>query len=390
MYYAKDLVHELKQARQIVVFGAGIMALGVVSCLMEPPYCLNLKCCLVSDKKGNPDLVAGVPVLDFQEAEGKIEKDVLVVIAAVDKNLASMEKSLHDQGYIRLISLTYEGDLWSLIRGNLYQEWRKKEGKPYLTLEEELGKRVESAWEKEGEMKREAFSKQGKVVHVYRACCHVDRRLKEDLSRYSWEIPIQAGAGLTGERICEICDDTGEHISYKNRQYCELTALYWIWKNDRSDYVGLSHYRRHFEVNEKDLETLADSDIDVVLTIPIFDVPSVERVYQRDHVEADWQVMMEGMKTLCPEYLKAARELSKGRFYYAYNMFLMRREILEKYCQWLFPLLFYCEERCSGRERDSYQGRYIGFLAEHLMSIYFLYHEKEYKVVHARKHFVEW
>ena len=163
------------------------------------------------------------------------------------------------------------------------------------------------------------------MVHVYRVCCHVDRRLKEDLSRYSWEIPIQAGAGLTGERICEICDDTGEHISYKNRQYCELTALYWIWKNDQSDYVGLSHYRRHFEVNEKDLETLADSDIDVVLTIPIFDVPSVESVYRRDHVEADWQVMMEGMKTLCPEYLKAARELSKGRFYYAYNMFLMRR-----------------------------------------------------------------
>ncbi|NBH36073.1 DUF4422 domain-containing protein, partial [Clostridiaceae bacterium] len=225
MYYAKDLVHELKQARQIVVFGAGIMALGVVSCLMEPPYDLNLKCCLVSDKRGNPDLVAGVPVLDFQEAEGKLEKDVLVVIAAVDKNLASMEKSLHDHGYNRLISLTYEGDLWSLIRGNLYREWRKKEGKPYLTLEEELGKRVESAWEKEGEMQREPFSKPGKVVHVYRVCCHVDRRLKEDLSRYSWEIPIQAGAGLTGERICEICDDTGEHISYKNRQYCELTAL---------------------------------------------------------------------------------------------------------------------------------------------------------------------
>lgn len=176
MYYAKDLVHELKQARQIVVFGAGVMALGVVSCLREPPYDLNLKCCLVSDKRGNPDFVAGVPVLDFQEAEGNLEKDVLVVIAAVDKNLASMEKSLHDHGYNRLIPLTYEGDLWSLIRGNLYQEWRKKEGKPYLTLEEELGKRVESAWEKEGEMQREPLSKPGKVVHVYRACCHVDRR----------------------------------------------------------------------------------------------------------------------------------------------------------------------------------------------------------------------
>ena len=68
-------------------------------------------------------------------------------------------------------------------------------------------------------------------------------------------------------------------------------------------------------------------------------------------------------------------------------MFIMRREILEPYCEWLFPLLGYCEEHCA-REREGYQGRYIGFLAEHLMSVYFLHHEKEYKIVHARKHFI--
>lgn len=68
-------------------------------------------------------------------------------------------------------------------------------------------------------------------------------------------------------------------------------------------------------------------------------------------------------------------------------MFIMKREILDRYCTWLFPILFYCEERC-GRERNGYQGRYIGFLAEHLMSVFFLYHEKEYKIVHARKHFI--
>lgn len=167
-----------------------------------------------------------------------------------------------------------------------------------------------------------------------------------------------------------------------------MTALYWIWKNDCSDYVGLGHYRRHFELDEETLNKLMYSDIDVVLTIPIFDFPSVGEVYARDHIRNDWLVMMEAIRELCAEYMDVAYELQNGKFYYAYNMFIMRRKILEKYCTWLFPILYYCEEHCKG-ERDAYQKRYIGFLAEHLMSIYFLYHEKDYKIVHADKHFIE-
>ena len=381
MYYAKEIVNQLKQSRQTAVFGAGVMALGVLNCLTVPPYSLHIECCLVSDKRKNPGQVWGIPVLDFEEAESVLRKDALIIIAAVDKNLDSMEESLHSHGYHHILPLTYEGDLWMLLRGNLYREERLAKGKSYITLEEAIQEACVPAL-------RDIYEEDThKKISIYTAMCHVDRPLSEDISRYFWEIPIQVGAALTDKEICEIRDNTGGHISHKNRQYCELTALYWIWKNDESDYVGLGHYRRHLELEEGDLKKLACSDVDVVLTIPIFDVPSVGEVYRRDHVAGDWDVMFQAIRSLCPEYLSAAKEMEAGRFYYGYNMFLMKREILEPYCEWLFPLLSYCEEHCA-KERDGYQERYIGFLAEHLMSVYFLYHEKEYKIVHVRKHFI--
>ena len=59
--------------------------------------------------------------------------------------------------------------------------------------------------------------------------------------------PIQVGAALSREHMQGMLhDDEGIHISEKNRSYCELTAIYWAWKNLEADYYGLFHYRRYF------------------------------------------------------------------------------------------------------------------------------------------------
>jgi len=62
-------------------------------------------------------------------------------------------------------------------------------------------------------------------------------------------MPVQVGAALN-DKFGAACDDTGDNISDKNPYYCELTGLYWMWKNVKADYCGLVHYRRYFAVRD--------------------------------------------------------------------------------------------------------------------------------------------
>ena len=66
------------------------------------------------------------------------------------------------------------------------------------------------------------------------------------------EIYMPVHVGKKGkESIGFIGDDEGENISEKNPYFCELTGLYWAWKNVNAEYVGLCHYRRHFTLDKK-------------------------------------------------------------------------------------------------------------------------------------------
>ena len=61
-------------------------------------------------------------------------------------------------------------------------------------------------------------------------------------------LPVQVGRAIAREDLGYTGDDSGENISAKNRNYCELTAQYWAWKNrSDADYIGLCHYRRYFD-----------------------------------------------------------------------------------------------------------------------------------------------
>lgn len=201
---------------------------------------------------------------------------------------------------------------------------------------------------------------------------------------------IQAGAALTKERISLgiLTDDTGDNISDRNPQFCELTALYWIWKNSSSDFVGLAHYRRHFILPDDWVDRVHSHDIDVILPVPLFVNPNIEENFCIRHFREAWRVMLEKLKIMRPRDYYFVKEYTEtSGLYSPCNMFVMKREVLNEYCEWVFPVLFSTVEEV-GRHVDDYQNRYAGMLAERLMTAYFAKREKELNVIYADKNFL--
>lgn len=65
-------------------------------------------------------------------------------------------------------------------------------------------------------------------------------------------LPIHVGKALSDLELHIQGDDTGDNISKKNDCYCELTALYWAWKNLKDiELIGLCHYRRYFDFHNQ-------------------------------------------------------------------------------------------------------------------------------------------
>ena len=192
---------------------------------------------------------------------------------------------------------------------------------------------------------------------------------KQKVEEDSWHIPIQVGAAKHPADIEKVKDNTGDHISGKNPNYCELTALYCIWKNSTADIVGLEHYRRRFLITEEKIcQTL--EEYDMILPKSYFYRISLEDEYEKFHIPGDWENMKKILCDIYPEYKEAALQVFGQNELIPYNMFIAKKQTFDDYCKWLFPILERIEQKNKDFNRDIYQNRYIGFLAERLFTLY--------------------
>ena len=207
--------------------------------------------------------------------------------------------------------------------------------------------------------------------------------------------PIQVGAEISGTDLGILKDNTGDNISAKNKNYCELTALYWMWKNSVADYVGLMHYRRLLDLSCGDKRWFNNfsSDIDNLFGLDkahltsifqYYDVivpmkriipksKSIYEYYKKRHYISDLDRVLEIIGEKYPQMSEMAQNVLKHtKDVHLYNMFISSKEFLNGYASWLFDILFTLEEEISTEVlgRDSYQQRVYGFLSERLFTIY--------------------
>ncbi len=180
-------------------------------------------------------------------------------------------------------------------------------------------------------------------------------------------------------------DNTGANISAKNTNYCELTALYWAWKNLHCEYIGLCHYRRYFarrghggSLQEKKAAIFTQQDYarllrdyDVILPKKRkLYIETVRRHYECSHNKRDLDEVERVIAALYPEYSAAFTKVMQKHSLYICNMFVMKKKLFDEYAAWLFTVLFELEQRIDISSYDAYQARVFGFLSERLFNVW--------------------
>ncbi|MDO4179041.1 MAG: DUF4422 domain-containing protein [Phascolarctobacterium sp.] len=202
-------------------------------------------------------------------------------------------------------------------------------------------------------------------------------------------LPLHVGkAGK--ESIGFTSDATGDNISLKNSNYCELTGLYWAWKNLHNEYLGLCHYRRylgHFAIGNDDASKknaiFTKNDYEKILSKYDIVLPrggrlldhTIKTDYEYHHKKKDFDEIRKIISDLYPEYVKSFDVVVNQNLIYFCNMFVMNKKLADEYCSWLFDILFELERRIDISDYDNYQARIYGFLSERLLNVW-IYHKK--------------
>ena len=183
------------------------------------------------------------------------------------------------------------------------------------------------------------------------------------------------------EKYGYLRDNIGNHISGKNANYCELTGLYWIWKNTDDSYKGLVHYRRYFGRNNlsnkiSDIcsyEYLLNclKSVDIVLPyVEYFKQNAKEEILLHCCTEEIFDKLRQIIETKYPDYIETYDRYFNENKASLFNMLFCKREIFDAYCEWLFSILFVLEKQVDLAKLNTYQQRLYGFLSERLVNVW--------------------
>lgn len=212
-------------------------------------------------------------------------------------------------------------------------------------------------------------------------------------------LPISNGARNFEYEKEILRDDTGINISEKNSHYGELTQHYWVWKNfmpcSNAEYIGFCHYRRFLDFNLSQIpqqpfheifiadfpnmfakyteENIIDciGDADVLLSNKFVADMDMYQQYLMWHPEKDLKLALEVLNELYPEYDNAAKKVLSSKEMYICLNFVMKKELVNDFFEWMFNILTVLEKRSNWEEyTDYFNIRMPAYLAERFFNIW--------------------
>ena len=233
-----------------------------------------------------------------------------------------------------------------------------------------------------------------------------------------WVFPIQTGFLQSHEDLGFLKDCDGINIAEKNRNYGELTAHYWVWKNFlpsfTGDYIGFGHYRRFLSLRNKwsekwkrgsvklthpEFSRLFDEvytldtfralcgDADAILPqsaiIPRKFLFWVKRLmapqkrysqFAANHAKRDLDACLSVIARRHPDYVPYCDKFFFGGVSgWACMNFILRKELFADWCEWIFDVLGALEKECDWSRYDTYLTvRMPAYLAERLFNVWLL------------------
>jgi Domain of unknown function (DUF4422) len=195
-------------------------------------------------------------------------------------------------------------------------------------------------------------------------------------------------------------NDDGDNIAGRGAQFNELTAIYWLWKNQTGyDIVGLYHYRRYlnfYPINSQRPEVVAAapaktvtllsderqkekiisilSTYDVIVPQGNFVPRSLEAHYLAQHSRTYWDRFWEIAFDLYPEYTKVRDFLVVSNKAHFFNIFVSSKSWLDRYAEHLFKILVILTDELGYPDPEPgkrfQEFRYPGYLSERFFMLY--------------------
>ncbi|MBP3768915.1 MAG: DUF4422 domain-containing protein [Lachnospira sp.] len=179
-------------------------------------------------------------------------------------------------------------------------------------------------------------------------------------------------------------DDTGINIAKLNSKINECTAIYWIWKNTNSDFVGINHYRRHFfksnikeianVISHKEIVNILKDDKTIILPeLTRMDISILDNICMSVGDDVCLNILpdvKEVIKKVQPDYLKSFEAVLSGNVMYRCNMFITSWKIFDEYCTWLFSFIIQLAEEIDVSNYSTQEKRVVGYFAEIMLTVW--------------------